>query len=137
VTKRWRTSWWLLKPRSSRPNEWPYEAGTGADSGAGGGGGGANIRSFLSFCKGTYACVRPHRYTYGNYRNTVANVDASDSRCRCICKIIARDLWLVASRLYRMAVTRPGSRAAITLSPSLGAPLLGCINHTRGKEGKH
>jgi hypothetical protein len=52
----------------------------------------------------------------GNYRNTVGNVDASDSRCRCIYKIIARDLRLVASRLYRMGVTRPGSRAAITRS---------------------
>jgi len=31
--------------------------------------------------KGTYACVQPHRYRYGNYKNTVANVDASDSRC--------------------------------------------------------
>jgi len=29
-------------------------------------------------------------------------------------KIIARDLRLVASRLYRMSVTRPWSRAAIT-----------------------
>jgi hypothetical protein len=58
-------------------------------------------------CKGTYACVRPRRYTYGIYWNTVANVDASDSRCRCIGKIIARDLMLVASRLNRMAVTRP------------------------------
>ena len=87
-------------------------------------------------CKGTYACVRPHRYTYGNYRNTVANVDASDSRCRCIGKIIARDVRLVASRLYRMAVTRPGSRAAVTLSPSSGADLLGCINRTREKERK-
>jgi hypothetical protein len=47
-------------------------------------------------------------------RDTVANVDASDSRCRCIGKIIARDLRLVASRLYRMAITRPGSRAAVT-----------------------
>jgi len=65
-------------------------------------------------CKGTYACVRLHRYTYGIYWNTVANVDASDSRCRCIGKIIARDLRLVASRLYRMAVTRPASRAAVT-----------------------
>ena len=35
-------------------------------------------------CKGTYACVRPHRYTYGNYRNMVANVDASDIMCRFI-----------------------------------------------------
>jgi hypothetical protein len=51
---------------------------------------------------------------YGNYRNTVANVDASDGRCRCIGKIIGRDLRLVASRLYRMAVTWPGSRAAVT-----------------------
>jgi len=41
-------------------------------------------------------------------------VDASDSMCRCIGKIIARYLRLVASRLYRMAVTRPGSRAAVT-----------------------
>jgi hypothetical protein len=40
-------------------------------------------------------------------RDTVANVDASDSRCRCIGKIIARDLRLVAGRLYRMAITRP------------------------------
>jgi len=34
---------------------------------------------------------------------------------RCIAKIIARDLSLVASRLYRMAVTRPQSRVAVTL----------------------
>jgi len=88
-------------------------------------------------CKGTYASVRPHLHTCGNYRKTVANVDASDSRCRCICKIITRDLRLVASRLYRMAVTWPGSRASVTLSPSLGADLLGCINHTREKERKH
>jgi len=55
--------------------------------------------------KGTYASVRPHRHMYGNYRNTVVNVEASDSRC--ISKIIARDRSLVASRLYRMSVTRP------------------------------
>jgi len=30
----------------------------------------------------------------------VAPVDSSDCRCRCIGKIIARDLRLVASRLY-------------------------------------
>jgi hypothetical protein len=71
------------------------------------------IPEIATSCKGTYACVRPDRYTYGNYRNTVANVDASDSRC--IGKIIARDLRLVASRLYGMAVTRPGSRPAVTL----------------------
>jgi len=61
----------------------------------------------ISSCNGTYACVWDDRYTYCNDRNTVANVDASDSRCRCIAKIIARDLSLVASRLYRKAVTRP------------------------------
>jgi hypothetical protein len=33
---------------------------------------------------------------------------------RCICKIIARDLSLMVSRLYRMAVTRPQSRVAVT-----------------------
>jgi len=60
-----------------------------------------------SICMGTYAFVRPYRHTYGNYRDTVANVDASESRCRCVGKIIARDLRLVACRLYIMAVTRP------------------------------
>jgi len=42
-------------------------------------------------------------------------MDAIDSRCRCIGKIIARDLRLVVSRLYKMAVTRPGSHAAVTI----------------------
>jgi len=61
-------------------------------------------------------------------------VDSSDSTYRCIGKIIARDRSLVASRLYRMAVTRPQSRVAVTLSPSLGADLLGCLNRTRETE---
>jgi len=34
-------------------------------------------------------------------------MDANDSRCRCMCKIVARDLRLVANQLYRMAVTMP------------------------------
>jgi len=38
----------------------------------------------LSWCKGTYAFVRRHRYTYGHCRNTVAIVEASDIMCRCI-----------------------------------------------------
>jgi len=38
-------------------------------------------------CKGTYASVRPLRHTCGNYSNTVANVDASDGRCRCIVRL--------------------------------------------------
>ena len=57
--------------------------------------------------KGTYVYVRPHRHTYGNYMYTVAQVDSSDIRCRCIGKIIPRDLSHVASGLYIMAVTRP------------------------------
>jgi len=40
----------------------------------------------------------------------VAHVDSSDCKCRCIGKIIARDLKLVASRLYEMRVTRPWTR---------------------------
>jgi hypothetical protein len=40
----------------------------------------------------------------------VANMDLSDYRCRCIGKIIAKDLRLVASRLYQMGVTRPWTR---------------------------
>jgi hypothetical protein len=54
-------------------------------------------------------------------------------------KIIARDLWLMASQDYRMAITWPGSHAAVTVSPSLGVDLLGCISHTREMEmkGKH
>jgi len=55
---------------------------------------------------------------------------------RCIGKIIARDLSLVARRLYRMAVTRPQSRVAVTLSPSLGADLLGCITVQEKRKGK-
>jgi len=35
---------------------------------------------------------------------------------RCICKIIARDQSLVASRLYKMADTRPQSRATVTIN---------------------
>jgi len=64
-------------------------------------------RNSVNICKVTYASVRPHRHTCGKYRNTVANVDASDSSCRCTSMIIARDLRLGAGRLYRMAVTRP------------------------------
>jgi len=42
-----------------------------------------------------------------NYRYTVANVGASDVRHMSISKIIAGNLSLVASRLYRMAITPP------------------------------
>jgi len=47
-------------------------------------------------CKGTYASVRPYRHTYGNYGirlQTWTRVIVN----RCIGKIIARDLSLVAS----------------------------------------
>jgi hypothetical protein len=40
-------------------------------------------------------------------RDTVSNVNASDSRCRCKGNIIARDLQLVASGIYIHAVIRP------------------------------
>jgi len=47
-------------------------------------------------CKGWYASVRPYRHTYGNYGirlQTWTRVIVN----RCIGKIIARDLSLVAS----------------------------------------
>jgi len=91
---------------------------------------------FLQGCKGTYACVRLYRHTHDNYSYTVPNVDSSDSKWRCIGKIITRDLSLLASRLYRMVVSRPQSRVAVKLSLSSGADLLGCINRTREKERK-
>jgi len=62
-------------------------------------------KNFVCKCKGAYASVRPYRHTYGNYGirwQTWTRVIVN----RCIGKIIARDLSLVASRLYRMAVTR-------------------------------
>ena len=79
-----------------------------------------------SQCKGTYACVWPDWYMHGNSRKTVANIEASNGRHRCIGKISTTDLRLVASRQYRMAVIWPGSCATVTLSPSLGADLLHC-----------
>jgi hypothetical protein len=85
--------------------------------------------------KGTYARVRPCRHTYGNYGiwfQTWTRVIVN----RCIGEIIARDLSIVARRLYRMAVTRPQSRVAVTLSPSLRADPLGSINRTREKESE-
>jgi len=55
---------------------------------------------FPSVCKNAYASVRLNR-------DMVANVDSSEYICRRVGKIIAGDLRLVASRLYRMAVTLP------------------------------
>ena len=70
--------------------------------------------SVQSHCKGPYVYVQSHRYTYGNDLNTVANVDVSDSCCRYIGKIIARDLRHLANQLYRTTVTWPGSHATVT-----------------------
>jgi len=56
-----------------------------------------------SGCKEAYASVRLHR-------DMVANVDSSEYICRRVGKIIARDLRLVASRLYGMGFTRPWTR---------------------------
>jgi len=69
--------------------------------------------AMVATCNAVKATVRARTPVFGLIgirmviRDMVANVDASESRCRCIGKIIARDLRLVASRLYRMAVTRP------------------------------
>jgi len=57
--------------------------------------------------KGTYASLWPPRLTCGDYLNMIAKVDVSDIRCRCICRIIVRDIRFVASRVYTMAVTWP------------------------------
>ena len=81
-----------------------------------------------------YASVRAYRHTHGTERYTVANVYLCDSKYWCMGKIIPCQLGLVASRLCRMAVTRPQSSVAVTLSLSLGSDLLGCINLTREKE---
>jgi hypothetical protein len=40
----------------------------------------------------------------------IAHVDSSDCSCRCIGKLNAKDLWLVASQLYQTGVTRPWTR---------------------------
>jgi len=56
-------------------------------------------------CNGAYASVRPYRHTYGNYGIRLQTWTQVIVKW-CIGKIIARDLSLVASRLYRMAVTR-------------------------------
>jgi len=61
-------------------------------------------------CKGVYARVRLCKGLDSNCRVTVAHVDSSDFRGRCVGKIIARDLRLVASRLYKKGVTRPWTR---------------------------
>ena len=55
----------------------------------------------------------------GYYRNMVGNVDVSDSRCICICIISARDLRLITSQLHRIAITWPGSGAAMTVGSKL------------------
>jgi len=49
VTKRWWTSWRLLKSGSYCQNEWTDKAGTEADSGAGSGGSGLISLCFFSF----------------------------------------------------------------------------------------
>jgi len=63
-------------------------------------------------------------------------VDSSDSKYRCIGKIIARDLSLVASRLYRMAVTRPGVTCRRYIIPLFRRRPPGLHNRTREKERK-
>ena len=69
-------------------------------------------------------------------RDTVADVYGTDSRCGFIGKIFARDLRLVASRLYMMAVTRPWVMYCRYLIPICGADLVGCIKGSRDEEWK-
>jgi hypothetical protein len=82
-----------------------------------------------------YASVRPNRHNYGNYAIRLQTWTKLIGN-RCIGKNIIRDLSLVVSRLYRMAVTRPESHVTVTLSLSLGAALQGCKNCTKEKERK-
>ena len=87
-------------------------------------------------CKGTYGSVWHRRHTDGNYRNTVANVDASDSRCRYIVWLSLEIEGSWRANYIEWPLPGPGSRAAITLSSSFGTDLLGCINCTKERERK-
>ena len=63
------------------------------------------------------------------HAKTVATVDSSDCRYRCICLIIARDQRFMLCRVYRRAIARPGSHAAMTVCRTKGpraAPSLCC-----------
>jgi len=64
-------------------------------------------------------------------------VDSSDSKYRCIGKMIARDLSLVASRLYRMAVTRPQSRVAVTSAWGVAAGIVHGDHWCAATEGEY
>ena len=55
-------------------------------------------------------------------------MDASDSRCRCTSKIIARDLRLVASRQYRMVITWPRLMCHRYNLPRAGCLSIGTID---------
>ena len=65
---------------------------------------------WITWCKGKYTCARLRRLTCGDWVDMVSNVDSSDCRCRCIGKIIVRNLRLMASRLYTTWVTHPWTR---------------------------
>jgi len=58
-----------------------------------------------SSCKSTYASVRPYRHTYGHY-GIWLQMWTPVIKNRSIGRNIVRDLSLVASWLYRMAITR-------------------------------
>jgi len=91
------------------------------------------------FCKGEYRHVRPCTARDGNWEDTVAHKDLTDYMCRCVGKIIARDLRLMASQLYKTVLPGPGHvtcSCAVTSSPCLGADLLGCIIPYKSRKGK-
>ena len=62
-----------------------------------------------------YSLILCYGEMYSNSRDTVPNVEASDSRRICISKIIAMDLRLVVRELDQMALARPRSGAAVTI----------------------
>jgi hypothetical protein len=62
----------------------------------------------VEYCKGVYRHVRPCTARDGNWEDMVAHEDLSDCMCRCVGKSIAKDLRLVASRLYKTGLPGPG-----------------------------
>jgi len=87
-------------------------------------------------CKSMYASIQPDRDTYGNNMYAVANMDASDIKYLRIGKIIPSDLSFVASNYIEFLSPGPASNDTITLSPSLHADGLDCIQCTREQEWK-
>jgi hypothetical protein len=79
--------------------------------------------------KGKYTSVWHYMHTYGTYGmrfQTWTQVRVN----RLICKIIARDLTLMARRWYWIAMSQLESCVTGPLSPNFGADRVDCINRT-------